>query len=104
MFVEQIERRVEKAIHVTGADVTRVVHEHVDAAHAFEHRCGRGTERRPIEEIARHDEHASRPAARIAAAVVSRLPGNGDVSERVTVDECSRASPSFTVRARIATS
>ena len=47
---------------------------------------------------------AWRPSASISFAVVSRLPGSGDVSERFTVDECSSGVPSASVRAHTTTS
>ena len=46
----------------------------------------------------------SAPAARIASAVLLKLPGNGVVSDFFTVLECSRCSPSSIVRAVMATS
>src|SRR5215211_5547683 len=48
--------------------------------------------------------NASRPSASMSAAVSASEPGSGVVSDRATVDECSRASPGATVRAVIATS
>src|SRR3954447_24448896 len=44
------------------------------------------------------------PSASTANAVDVRLPGNGEVSDSLIVDECSRRSPSSTVRAVMATS
>src|SRR5690606_11977679 len=44
------------------------------------------------------------PSASTSRAVVASEPGSGEVSERATVDECSRPSPSSTVRAVTATS
>src|SRR4051812_4747320 len=44
------------------------------------------------------------PAASISAVVEFRLPGSGVVFDLATVEECSRCSPSFTVRAVMATS
>src|SRR5688572_25560259 len=47
---------------------------------------------------------ARTPVASISATVVARLPGSGFVFEARSVEECSRSSPSFTVRAVTATS
>jgi hypothetical protein len=47
---------------------------------------------------------AWRPSASITSAVPARLPGKGLVFDFFRVDECSRASPSWTVRAVMATS
>jgi GTPase Era involved in 16S rRNA processing len=47
---------------------------------------------------------AFRPSASTSAAVSSSEPGSGVVSDRATVEECSRASPGATVRAETATS
>jgi hypothetical protein len=44
------------------------------------------------------------PSAVISAAVDSRLPGRGLVLDFLSVEECSRDSPSCTVRAVTATS
>src|SRR4051812_24956064 len=44
------------------------------------------------------------PAASISAVVELRLPGSGVVFDLATVEECSRCSPSCTVRAVMATS
>ena len=104
LLLEQLDRRVEEAVHVAGTDVAR--------------RCARRRRRGPtssstlvaaapsdaaVEQVALHDQ-------RFAAVVAHercrrrRLPGSGDMSEAFSVDECSRASPSSTVRAMIATS
>ena len=54
--------------------------------------------------MSRNTDIAWRPSASTSAAVLSSEPGSGVVSERFTVDECSRASPSWTVRAASAMS
>ena len=41
VLVEQLDRRLEQAVHVAGTDVAGVVHEHVDAAPPLEHRGDR---------------------------------------------------------------
>jgi len=103
VFVEQPRGVSRNAVHVAGPDVAPVLHQHVDASPLAQHGVGGRGERGAVEQVRGQRERAA-PAASICAPVADRLPGSGFVFEARSVDECSRRSPSFTVRAVIATS
>ena len=69
VLLEQLDRRVEEAVHVAGADVARVVHDHVDASPPLEHGRRRGAERRAVVEVGGHHERvAARGADQVGGA------------------------------------
>ena len=101
--VEQLDRGVEELVHVAGADVAAVVDQYVDATPPLEDGGHRRAQRRAVEQV-EVDGRARPPSASTSAAVESSDPGSGVVLEAATVDECSRSSPSWRVRAATATS
>ena len=103
VVAQDAHRRVEDEVHVPRPHVAAVVHQHVDVAPFGEHRVGGRDQRRVVEQVAGTVRHCC-PAARISSAVVSSEPGSALVSDRLRVELCSRASPSCTVRAVMATS
>ena len=104
VFVEQVERRVQDPVHMTRSDVTTVVDQHVDAAPSARSPAPRRLPAKPGPADRRAAEKLPLPSARTNSAVAERLPGRARVSLLATVEEISRDSPSFSVRALIATS
>ena len=99
VLVEQLDRRVEQAVHVAGPDVAAVVDEHVDAAPPLHHGGDRRAQRRAVGEVEEHRQRLA-PLGLDQRPRWSRAnPARDVVSDRLMVDECSRASPSCTVRA-----